>query len=112
MEAAFIITWKVPFPGREKQALQLAADSEKYWGPMAEQGRCTKPEWYFLPQGIGMWMVKGERKDLEELTESPESRHLLIRGGLLLEDWQFGLAQTGTGAEQYMAEYAKELETV
>ena len=77
MDTAFITTWKVPFPGREKQALEMAAQADDYWGKHASEGRCTTPEWFFLPSGWGMWMVKGERRALQELAESDEARRLL-----------------------------------
>jgi len=112
MDTALVITWKVPFPGRERRALELAAQSAEYWGKQAGEGRCTSPEWFFLPNGVGMWMVKGERSVLEELLSSAEARRLLVRGSLLLEDWQYALADTGRRAQQFMEHYATELETV
>ena len=112
MDTALVITWKVPFPGREKKALELGAQSEEYWGKQAAEGRCTAPEWFFLPNGTGMWMVKGERRALEELLNGDEARRLLLRGSLLLEDWQFTFAETGSGAERFMGQYASELETI
>ena len=105
MDTALVITWKVPFPGREKQALELGAQADEYWGKQAAAGRCTEPEWFFLPAGWGMWMVKGERRDLEDLLQSDESRRLLARGTLLLQDWQYALAEAGSGAERFMTDY-------
>ena len=52
-----------------------------------------------------MWMVKGERRDLEDLVQGDESRRLLARGTLLLQDWQYAFAETGSGAERFMGEY-------
>lgn len=112
MDSALIITWKVPFPGRERHALQLAAEAGEHWGALAAEGKCTTPEWYFLPTGWGMWMVKGERRVLLDLLEADESRRLLARGALLLEDWQWTLAEAGAGAERYMGEYAREIEQI
>ncbi len=106
MDSAFVITWKVPFPGREKQALELAAQADEYWGKQAADGRCTAPEWFFVPEGWGLWMVKGEHGVLDDLARSDESRRLLARGTLLLEDWQYSLVETGSGAQRFMAEYA------
>ena len=105
MDTAFIISWKVPFPGREKQSLELAAQADEQWGKLAAEGKCTQPEWFFLPEGWGMWMVKGERRALEELVQTEESRRLLAKGTLLLQDWQWSLAETGSGAERFMTDY-------
>ena len=106
MDTALIITWKIPFPGREKQALEFAADADSFWGKQAADGKCTSPEWFFLSSGMGMWMVKGERRVLGELVASEEATHLLVRGNLLLQDWQYTLADTGSAAERFMGEYA------
>lgn len=106
MDTAFIITWKAPYPGREAGALELAVESNEYWGKLAADGKCTPPEWFFLPTGTGMWIVKGDRRVLEELVETDEARRLITKGTLLLDDWQWCLARTGGAAEQFIGEYA------
>lgn len=110
MDCALIITWKVPFPGREQHALQLGAEADGYWGRLAADGKCSSPEWYFCPTGTGMWIVKGERRVLEDILEGDEARRLLEKGMLLLQDWQWNLVETGNAAQRFMTEYARELE--
>lgn len=105
MDCAFIVTWSAPYPGREAAALDFAADSDAYWSSIAADGRCTPPEWFFHPAGWGMWMVKGERAVLTELVHGEQSRRLLARGQLLVRSWEYALAETGAGAERYMADY-------
>ena len=112
MDAAFVTTWKVPFAGREQKALEFAAQAEEFWGKQAAEGRCTTPEWFFFPNGMGMWMIKGDRAVLAELVNSDEARRLLVRGNLFLEDWQYTFADTGSAAEQFMATYATELAAI
>ncbi len=109
MDAAFMATWRVPFPGREQKALEFAAQSVEFWGKQAADGRCTEPEWFFFPDGVGHLMVKGDRVVLEDVMNSDELRRLLARGALLLQDWQYALGDTGSGAERFMADYAAEL---
>lgn len=112
MDTAFVITWSVPFPGRERQALELAGESEEFWGKMAAEGRCSQPEWFFFPNGTGMWMVKGEAQQLWELAESQEGRRLRTRGALLLQDWRYSFAESGAGAQRFMTEYAAALDSL
>jgi len=112
MDTAFVTTWKIPFPGREMKALELGAQSGEYWGKQAAEGRCTAPEWFFFPNGTGMWMVKGERRVLEDLVNGDEVRRLLVRGSLLLEDWQYMFVETASGAERLMGQYAAELAAI
>jgi hypothetical protein len=105
MDTALVISWKVPFPGREKQALGLAAEADEYWGKLAAEGKCTQPEWFFMPDGWGMWMIKGERRILEELLQSEPSRRLRAKGALLLDAYTWALAETGAGAQRFMTDY-------
>lgn len=112
MDSAFVVTWKVPFPGREQKALELGAQAEEFWGKQAADGRCTTPEWFFFPNGLRMWMVKGEREVLNELVTSDEARRLLVRGNVLMQDWQYTFAETGTAGEQFLAEWATELASI
>ena len=77
MDAAFMTTWTFPFPGREQQALEFAGQSAQFWSRLAAEGRCTEPEWFFFPDGINHLMVKGERRVLEELLDSDETRRIL-----------------------------------
>ena len=109
MDAAFVVMWKVPFPGREQKALELGAQSEEFWGKQAAAGRCTRPEYFFLPNGLRIWVVKGEREVLDKLVQSDEARVLLVRGNLLMQDWQYTLADTGSAGEQFLAEWANEV---
>jgi len=105
MNAALVVTWKVPFPGRERQALGFAAESNDYWGNLAAEGKCTAPEWYFLPDGWAMWIVRGERQALDELVAAEQTARLLARGLLLMDGWQYRLADTGSGAERFLTAY-------
>lgn len=105
MDCAFITTWKVPFPGRERQALAFAQEAFEYWEKQAADGRCTAPEWFFTP-GSGMWMVKGERTELERLANEPAARHLQTQGLLLMQDWSCAFADTAEGAQRFIADYA------
>lgn len=112
MDVAMVLSWSAPFPGREKKALEFAAEADEYWGKRAAEGRCTQPEWFFLPTGGGMWMVKGERQVLEELLREDEARRLLARGFVLVQGWGYTVAHYGSGAERFMGEYAQELESL
>ena len=109
MDSAFVVMWKVPFPGREQKALELGVQAEEFWGKQAAEGRCTAPEMFFFPNGLRMWMVKGEREVLEKLVASDEARRLLVRGNLFMQGWEYSLVDTGTAGERFLAEWAEEL---
>ena len=112
MDAVFMSTWTFPFPGREGRALVFAAESVEFWSRQAAQGRCTEPEWFFFPDGINHLMVKGDRRTLEELLDEDETRRIFARGSLLLQDWHYGIGDTGTAAKRYIDDWAAELANI
>jgi hypothetical protein len=54
-------------------------------------------------------MVKGDRRVLEALLDSDETRRILARGSLLLQDWHHRLGDTGSAAKRYIDDWAAEL---
>jgi hypothetical protein len=95
VDSAFVITWKAPFPGREKKALDLVVELEKYWYNQAAQGHSTTPDVFLLSDGPGTVTVQGERHALEELTRGEELRELLAKGRFLFQDWKCTYAKSG-----------------
>ena len=104
-----------PLNARSKwRAARVAAGTAPtgVWGKQAAEGRCTTPEWFFFPNGQCMWMVKGERRVLEELVNGDETRRQLTRGNLLLRDLEYMLVDTGSAADRVMGQYAAELGSI
>ena len=95
MDSAFVITWKAPAPGRQKKALDLVVELEKYWYNQAAQGHSTTPDVFLLSDGPGTVTVQGERQALEELTRGEELRELLAKGRFLFRDWKCTFAKSG-----------------
>jgi hypothetical protein len=95
VDSAFVITWKAPVPRREKKALDLVVELEKYWYNQAAQGHCTTPDVFLLSNGPGTVTVQGERHALEVLTRGEELRELLAKGRLLFQDWKCTFAKSG-----------------
>ncbi len=106
MDTALITKWVTPFPGREKRALEYAAEVSDHWGKLAADGKCTEPEFFYFGDS-GMWMTKGKRDELLELTYTDESRRLLAKGRFLLQGFTWELAATGSDAEQTMLAYGR-----
>ncbi|MGD9751245.1 MAG: hypothetical protein AB7W59_09640 [Acidimicrobiia bacterium] len=106
MDTALVVTWRTPFPGREQQALDYGVEVQQHWGKLAADGACTAPELYFLPDGSGMWIVKGEQARLEALFNAPVTQLLNTKGMLLLADYRWSFGVTGSGADAFMLRYA------
>ena len=106
MDAAIIVTWSEPIPGREKQALAYAAESNEYWGKLAAEGKCSAPEWFLFGGGHGLWIVKGDRDPLLALFMGPQSQRLSTKGELLLQGYTCEFAQTGSAVDAHLRDYA------
>ncbi len=105
MDSAIIVTWSEPIPGREKKALAYGAEVQEYWGRLASEGRCSAPEWFFFPNGHGLWMVKGDRGTLLAEYMAERSQHLNTKGELLLQDFRSDFVETGSAADAHMLKY-------
>ncbi|MEU8517661.1 hypothetical protein AB0C76_39710 [Kitasatospora sp. NPDC048722] len=112
MEAAFVITWTQPVPGREQKSLEYAAEAGAFWTQKAREGKCSEPEMFFGETGVGLWMIKGDHDVLAELIETEEVQLLTMKGVLLLRDFTANLYRTGEAAEQFLATFGKALQTL
>ena len=106
MDAAIVITWSEPIPGRERQALEYATEVNDYWEGRRAAGKCSAPEMFFFSNGHGLWMVKGERDVLFGEYLAAESQRLETKGELLLQDYGCDFTKTGPAADAHMLEYA------
>lgn len=106
MDTALVVNFKMPFPGRERQALDYASEVDGYWGRLASEGKCSPPESFFFETGHGLWVVKGERDTLLALQAEEATQRLIIKGELLLQDFSAEIVKTGTAAQEYLLRYA------
>ncbi|MDA8302373.1 MAG: hypothetical protein M0005_12740 [Actinomycetota bacterium] len=107
MDAAIVVSWKLPFPGREKEALDYAREVNEYWGNLAAEGKCSQPEMFFFEtDGRGLWIVKGDREVLEGLVVAEAAERLMVKGELLLQDFSSEIAKAGKASEEHMLRYA------
>lgn len=113
MKAALVATWRDPKPGREQKALEYATEVADFWAKRAEEGRSSTPDMFLSPgTGHGIWFVKGDRSDLEEVMESPEGMLMLAKGDILLEDFTWEIQLADESVRAFFDEYAHALQTV
>ena len=105
MDCAAIHTWSGMVPGREKEALDYAAEASAYWSKLVAEGKCSEPEMFFSGTR-GTWMVKGDPDTLRELYAREETQVLAAKGGFLLQDWDYEFAITGNAAAEYLLRVA------
>jgi hypothetical protein len=106
MQAAMVVTWTEPVPGREMVAVEYGAEVTAYWTKQAEAGKCSPPEMFFSERGLGLWMVKGDRDTLLTLHDTDESQNLIMRGQLLLSDFSVDFYTAGAASDAFIARYA------
>jgi len=112
MQAAMVVTWAQPVPGREDKAMAYGAEVMDFWGKRASEGKCSPPELFFSERGTGLWIVKGDRDTLLQVHDSDEARLLTLKGELLLKDFSLDFAYTGDAAAEYMTRYATALSAI
>jgi hypothetical protein len=106
MDAALVVIWTAPIPGREKMALDYGTEVGEYWGKLATEGKCSPPEMFFFSDGHGLWMVKGDIDALWSIHVQEATQRLVTKGRLLLEDFAYDFATTAKSADEYMLNYA------
>ena len=100
--AALVISYNVPIPGREAKAMGVFADALTLFGQLAADGTCAEPEVFHHLVGGGMLIVKTEtieianeildmddvRKvlDIAVFTVSGFDLEVMVTGGKLMEN--------------------------
>jgi hypothetical protein len=106
MEAAFVVRYTRPTPGREKLAIELGVEIDAYYRKAAADGKCTEPETFVLPSGLSIWFVKGEESDLLELTETEQSKRFYAACALVLDGFSYDIALAGKQSLDFTELYA------
>jgi hypothetical protein len=112
MQAAMVVTWTRPVPGREAKALDYGIEVAEFWGKKAAEGKCTVPEMFFSDRGRGMWIVNGDRDVLQQIEDTDEARLLTMKGELLLEEFSLDFFYAGEAAADYMIRFGSALATI
>jgi hypothetical protein len=77
----------------------------EFWGKAAADGKCTEPEFFFGSTGVVYWMVKGSYEDLFALQMSDVAQRLLMKGDLLLKDFEYDFFRTGKDADSFIERF-------
>jgi hypothetical protein len=99
-DAALVVTWTQPIPGREAKSLEVFGEALGWWGKHASEGRCGKPRTFFAGDGSGgILIVEGRSDALHELVESDEYQKLNSKAAMIVNDFRATLHYGGTDAE-------------
>ncbi len=107
MDAALVIHFTRPYPGRETMAFEAFQDAMVFFGKMAADGHCEPPVAYMGTFGGGMFLIHGERSRLHELVMGEEFRRLFLRAGFANEGLRYEFMAAGDGTITEMADWGK-----
>jgi hypothetical protein len=105
--AALMISYTTPVPGREGKAMEVFAGAFTIFGKLAADGKCAEPEVFHHLVGGGMFIIKFETVETAiETLEMNEVRHMMDEAVFTVEDFDVEIMVTGAKLMSNMSEYA------
>jgi len=109
-DAAIVVMWGPPIPGRELKALELFQEAMQFYAKLREKGEIESVEPVILKNPgadlDGFTIIRGDREKLLKAQNSPEARRFDIRSGLLLHNFKTLEAFIGDGLQPRLTEWA------
>ena len=105
--AALMLSYTRPVPGREAKAMEVFADALTMWGKLAADDKCAEPEVFHHLVGGGMFIIRTH--DLEaasHLLEMDDVRKLFEVAMFAVEDFDVELFVTGERLMEDMSLYS------
>ena len=88
-KGAIVFHWGTAVRGRERQALEVFAESAAYFDDLAKNHRITSHHPFIsATRNGGMWVVQGEIDELEAVENEPEFLRLTARVQMIADDYQ------------------------
>ena len=113
-EAALCTVFGEPVPGREKQAVNIYADTLQYWGRLQQEGKIERFDVTVLsPSGgdvTGFIVVRGTAAQIDSVRRTKEFQQLLNRVQLVVSHLRVNDAYVDEGLAQIMSQYQEVVE--
>src|SRR5438552_18598173 len=110
-DSALFIRWGATAGGRERQSVELFAESLRYLTGLVEQGRVASVEPFFLePHGgdlEGFFVVRGDQEELNRIRTGDEFQRLAVKAQVLVQAFGVVGAVTGERLNKHMAWFAE-----
>jgi len=104
--AALMLSYTRPIPGREAKAMEVFADALTMYGKLAADGKCAEPEVFHHLIGGGMFIVKTENLEAaHEILDMDDVRRMLDVAMFTVEDFNVEIVVTGERLMQNMSMY-------
>ncbi len=105
--AALMISYTTPVPGREGKAMEVFAGGFTIFGKLAVDGKCAEPEAFQHLFGGGMFIIKTESVETaNEILDMDDVRKMLDTAVFTVNDFHVEILVTGAKLMSNMSEYA------
>ena len=105
--AALLMTYRMPVPGREAKAMEVFADALTAFGKLAADDKCAAPEVFHHLSGGGMFIVKTEDTEAAyEILDIEDIRKILDTALFAVADFNVEVMITGEKLMTNMSVYA------
>ncbi len=104
--AALMLSYTKPIPGREAKAMEVFADALTMYGKLAADGKCAEPEVFHHLIGGGMFIIKTENLEAaHEILDMDDIRRMLDTAMFTVEDFNVETVVTGERLMRNMSLY-------
>ncbi len=104
--AALMISYNGPVPGREAKAMEVFADALTIYGKLAADGMCAEPEVFHHLVGGGMFIIKTETIEIaHEILAMDDVRKMLDMAMFTVDGFDVELMVTGERLMNNMSLY-------
>jgi hypothetical protein len=104
--AALVMRYTLPIPGREQKAMQVFADALTVFGKLAADGICAEPDVLHHIVGGGMFIVKTETfEKAHEILDMDDVRRVLDTAVFTVDDFDVELMVAGEKLMNNMSVY-------
>ncbi len=104
--AALVMRYSLPIPGREAKAMQVFAEALTVFGKLAADGMCAEPEVLHHIVGGGMFIVRTETfETAHEILEMDDVRKILDTAIFTVDDFDVELMVAGEKLMNNMSVY-------
>ncbi|MDJ0498284.1 MAG: hypothetical protein QNJ89_10660 [Acidimicrobiia bacterium] len=104
--AALILSYSRPVPGREAKAMEVFADALTTFGKLAADDMCAEPEVFHHIVGGGMFIIKTENLEAaHHILEMDDIRKMFDVAMFTVEDFDVEMFVTGEHLMENMSLY-------
>lgn len=112
MEIGLIVKYGKLVPGRESQAIQLFAETNRFFEEQLKKGTIAYYEPFFYNSGdfeaeTGFWIIKGDQDKVWKLVEDDTYRWLLSKAQFAVDHLEVEWLTVGAGIAEQLERSSK-----